>query len=761
MPMLTLFIGAPTIRDRDTLVHEIAEARRAATRHAADAPTRRQHERRRAARLRAARALPMQSAPKSRESLAERAADAESRSRIDRRRSGANRSPRRFATITSRHRSLRFPSPHDRRAARRGSRRDWRVRCAPAASPSSDARRRRRRVAVIHFQAHRGHRRRVHAAAVAAPHRVRVPAAGIAAIGDLRAKRAPPSSRRSTRSKPRRRRSSCCVPMVQRERRVVPVVEIDSLGGRQRRRASCAVASLRRRFVDRLAADLRQQQPAIERFGRHRRAGRAVGPIAGQPAVVAAAHAAQKPLDARPGLRRHVDAGPLGAGQRHHLPTELARVAACRRAGTASRRPTCSAPPDEKLTAFVTAGFEPPVACHRLRFGQRERGHRVAIHLRVQRGVAEQAAVGGLRAQQEIEPAANRVLIVAVLCEWPAPRNANSASAEMPVSAFRPAPPRFWPSTICSCPAPNSFASQRPSRDWAAASQRSAAATAASVCPLPPCCSTKPKPARRVAERIRRRRLPAPSAALQPRQAVRSATAVAAATQSVSLRCWSPPDSACGCCLQQVLAPVASAHRLRLAVCNLRRLIGDRFGVAFSGSAAASSGSTAAQFRRRRLFDRLCDRLFDLDILRRLQPLRAAARAAAARLPRRHLGRTVDEHRPPSNRATIRTRIGGPCRRRCRHRRPRRFAPSSPPTPAAGARAATAPRTSAAAAIWPQRVRSSTTSATLNASERTTSSKYASGTAARRCRTARLSSDGWNMMRSSTRRACRCRRCGR
>src|SRR5262252_6889189 len=77
------------------------------------------------------------------------------------------------------------------------------------------------------------------------------------------------------------------------------------------------------------------------------------------------------------------------------------------------------------------------------------------------------------------------------MCEWPAPRKASSARADTPVSALRPAPPRSCPSTICSWPAPNWLALQRPSRDWAATSQLSAATTAASVLALPPCPSIR------------------------------------------------------------------------------------------------------------------------------------------------------------------------------------------------------------------------------------------------------------------------------
>ena len=103
--------------------------------------------------------------------------------------------------------------------------------------------------------------------------------------------------------------------------------------------SSCRVASSAAASSTVHAAHFRQQQPAVERFGRHRRAGRAVRPIAGKPAVRCRGGRCCRNRSTRAHvLRRNVDAGALGAGQRHDLPTELAGVAACRRADIASRR---------------------------------------------------------------------------------------------------------------------------------------------------------------------------------------------------------------------------------------------------------------------------------------------------------------------------------------------------------------------------------------------------------------------------------------
>ena len=55
----------------------------------------------------------------------------------------------------------------------------------------------------------------------------------------------------------------------------------------------------------------RKHESAVQRFGRHRRADRAIRPITRQTASVAAANGLQKPIDAGPRLIGNVDAGSL------------------------------------------------------------------------------------------------------------------------------------------------------------------------------------------------------------------------------------------------------------------------------------------------------------------------------------------------------------------------------------------------------------------------------------------------------------------
>ena len=97
----------------------------------------------------------------------------------------------------------------------------------------------------------------------------------------------------------RSRSITCLLALVQRQRGIVPIVEVDAIASGND--ASKAVRRfVHRLLVDRLAADVLQQRSTVQRFGSHRRAGRAVGPVTGQAAVLAATHAAQEPTNAQP-----------------------------------------------------------------------------------------------------------------------------------------------------------------------------------------------------------------------------------------------------------------------------------------------------------------------------------------------------------------------------------------------------------------------------------------------------------------------------
>ena len=110
---------------------------------------------------------------------------------------------------------------------------------------------------------------------------------------------------------------------------------------------------------------------------------------------------------------RHVDTGPLGTGKCHDLPTELAGVAGV----TGSVTPAAGGSVlrgETEVDGFRYGRFQTAIAGQRLGFGECKRRHRMAIHLGVERGLAEEAAVGGLRAKQKIEAATDVVLIFTV-----------------------------------------------------------------------------------------------------------------------------------------------------------------------------------------------------------------------------------------------------------------------------------------------------------------------------------------------------------
>src|SRR4051812_28884386 len=100
---------------------------------------------------------------------------------------------------------------------------------------------------------------------------------------------------------------------------------------------------------------------AVQRFGGHRRAGRAIGPITGEPSKIAATNRTQKPIDAIPSLVRHTNAGPLGASQRHELPAHLAGVARIAGAVPPAAR-ACVLRSQRIVDSFDYGRLESPVA---------------------------------------------------------------------------------------------------------------------------------------------------------------------------------------------------------------------------------------------------------------------------------------------------------------------------------------------------------------------------------------------------------------
>ena len=314
------------------------------------------------------------------------------------------------------------------------------------------------------------------------------------------------------------------------------------------------------------------------------------------------------------------------------------------------------------------------------------------------------------------------------MCEWPAPMNASSANAETPVSAPRPAPPRFWPSTICSWPAPNSFGIPAAVARLGGGEPAQRRRDGRFGLPAAALLFDQPQPAGRSAKRIRCRR----------RCRLR---------HTIDDDCWATA----------VVDAAYSWHRYRSAaveVCVVLRST-SAFGSAGVGGGAASLLSAILAASSGRWNFRFV-RLVRGSLL--LVPPRPTLRAALQLARRRSacdvvrcrrfcfLWRRLQKRRRDCRRgisAESSTSVEA-CRcigddsyanrrslRRRRRFRPRRFARSSQRKPAAGARAAKAPRTCAAAASGPNAFASARSASRSPPASCSTSSTYTSGTEAR------------------------------